>query len=107
MATITIGQKEFELEEAEVYQQDLLFYKDNPRVYSALRENGNDNPTQTEIQEKMCSMEHVKELKSQIQQNGGLIEPLVVVERNSRLVVLEGNSRLAAYRLLAAGDPLK
>ena len=45
MATITIGQKEFELEEAEVYQQDLLFYKDNPRVYSALRENGNDNPT--------------------------------------------------------------
>ena len=107
MATITIGQKEFELEEAEVYQQDLLFYKDNPRVYSALRENGNDNPTQTEIQEKMCSMEHVKELKTQIQQNGGLIEPLVIVERNSCLVGLEGNSRLAAYRLLAAGDPLK
>lgn len=31
----------------------------------------------------------------------------MVVKRNGEYVVLEGNSRLAAYRLLAAKDPIK
>ena len=65
--------------QTELLQQDLLFYLDNPRVYSVLHENGHDNPTQTEIEEIMCSLDHVKSLKSQIMQNGGLIEPLIVV----------------------------
>ena len=34
---------------------------------------------------------------------GGLLEP-IIVRRN---VVLEGNSRLAAYRMLAEKDPIK
>lgn len=107
METITIGKKEFKVEEKFLKQDELLFYDENPRVYSALRENGDEHPTQADIQEKMCSMEHVKELKYQIEQNGGLIEALIVVQRNGDYVVLEGNSRLAAYRLLANNDPLK
>ena len=107
MGVRVIGQKKFEVSEDELYQQELLFYTDNPRVYSVLREKGHDNPTQTEIEETMCSLEHVKNLKSQIQQNGGLIEPLIVVRRKDRYIVLEGNSRLAAYRILAKNDPLK
>lgn len=107
MGIRVIGQKKFEVTETELLQQDLLFYLDNPRVYSVLHENGHDNPTQTEIEEIMCSLDHVKSLKSQIMQNGGLIEPLIVVKRKDRYVVLEGNSRLAAYRILAKNDPLK
>lgn len=107
MGIRVIGQKKFEVTETELLQQDLLFYIDNPRVYSVLHENGHDNPTQTEIEEIMCSLDHVKSLKSQIMQNGGLIEPLIVVKRKDRYVVLEGNSRLAAYRILAKNDPLK
>ena len=106
MGIRVIGQKKFEVTETELLQQDLLFYLDNPRVYSVLHENGHDNPTQTEIEEIMCSLDHVKSLKSQIMQNGGLIEPLIVVKRKDRYVVLEGNSRLAAYRILAKNDPL-
>lgn len=84
MGIRVIGQKKFEVTETELLQQDLLFYLDNPRVYSVLHENGHDNPTQTEIEEIMCSLDHVKSLKSQIMQNGGLIEPLIVVKRKDR-----------------------
>lgn len=51
MGIRVIGQKKFEVTETELLQQDLLFYLDNPRVYSVLHENGHDNPTQTEIEE--------------------------------------------------------
>lgn len=107
METITIGNKEFDVKEMYIDQQELLFYVDNPRVYSVLRENGNDNPSQIEIENKMRAMEHVKELRFQIEQNGGLIEAIVVVKRDGEYVVLEGNSRLAAYRILAEKDPIK
>ena len=59
MGIRVIGQKKFEVTETELLQQDLLFYIDNPRVYSVLHENGHDNPTQTEIEEIMCSLDHV------------------------------------------------
>lgn len=106
MSKITIGKKEYEVIEAQLNQCELLFYEDNPRVYSILRANGG-TPTQKEIEEKMTSMDHVKQLRLSIEQNGGLIDPLIVVKRGSDLVVLEGNSRLAAYRLLAEKDPVK
>ena len=106
MSKITIGKKEFEVTEKQLNQCELLFYEDNPRVYSILRANGG-TPTQKEIEEKMTSMDHVKQLRLSIEQNGGLIDPLIVVKRGTDLVVLEGNSRLAAYRLLAEKDPVK
>lgn len=71
---------------------------DNPRVYSVVRANGKQ-PTQEEIQQQLSDLEHVKELREDIKRNGGLIEPLIV--RGGSLDVLEGNSRLAAYRKLA------
>lgn len=106
MSKITIGRKEYDVEEQLLNQCELLFYEENPRVYSILRSNGSI-PTQKEIENKMTSMEHVKQLRLSIEQNGGLIDPLIVVKRNGDYVVLEGNSRLAAYRLLAGKDPLK
>jgi ParB-like nuclease domain len=47
----------------------------------------------------------LKALIHDISDNGGLIDPLVV--RDKDFVVLEGNSRLAAYRFLASKDPIK
>ncbi len=85
-------------------QQKLKFFADNPRVYSVVRANGKQ-PTQDEIQEQLSELEHVKELREDIKRNGGLLEPLIV--RGVSLEVLEGNSRLAAYRQLADKDPIK
>src|SRR5690242_16349796 len=85
-------------------QKKLLFFADNPRVYSVVRANGKQ-PTQEEIQQQLSDLEHVKELREDIKRNGGLIEPLIV--RGGSFEVLEGNSRLAAYRQLAVKDPIK
>jgi hypothetical protein len=85
-------------------QSKLQFFPDNPRVYSVVREDGKA-PTQEEIRDRLLEMEHVKLLIQDIKANGGLIEPLVV--RDETLEVLEGNSRLAAYRYLAKNEPIK
>lgn len=85
-------------------QSTLKFYADNPRVYSVVRANGKV-PTQDEIQEQLSELDHVRELRDDIRRNGGLLEPLIV--RDGTLDVLEGNSRLAAYRQLAAKEPIK
>lgn len=104
MSKLTIAKTEYDAEERYILQGDLKFYKKNPRIYSILNTDGTD-PTQEEIQAKMVKMDHVKQLKLSIKANGGLIDPLIVLDGD--LVVLEGNSRLAAYRLLAEEDPLK
>lgn len=100
---LDIGDKRFLVREEDVPVRDLLFYVDNPRVYSMLHNDG-EAPTQEEIEEHMLGMEHVKELRQSIEQVG-LIDPLIV--RDGDFVVLEGNSRLAAYRKLAKKDPIK
>lgn len=102
--TLDIAGKRYNVEEIELDQSTLKFYLENPRVYSSIRIN-NDNPTQEEIESAMKKMEHVKKLRLAIETNGGLIDPIIV--RNSDRVVLEGNSRLAAYRILCEKNPMK
>jgi hypothetical protein len=87
-----------------VPQKDLRYYVDNPRVYSSLRSDG-QTPSQEEIQECLQDMEHVRILIRDIELHGGLIEPLIV--RDGSMEVLEGNSRLAAYRFLAGQNAIK
>lgn len=100
---MTIGNKQVKVIEKELQQSQLLFYPENPRVYNALHGIVGDNPSQEEIQRHMQQLENVKILKLSIEANGGLLEP-IIVRKN---IVLEGNSRLAAYRLLAKNDPIK
>ncbi len=83
---------------------DLQFYPDNPRVYSLVHSNEHE-PSQETIERKLLELEHVKQLVQDIKNHGGLIEPLLV--RDGTLDVLEGNSRLAAYRYLATKDATK
>ena len=98
---IILRGREITLSVGFVDQTSLRFYAENPRIYSSIwREEGNE-PTQQEIFEVLSRRENVREtLVPSIRANGGLIEPLLV--RGN--VVLEGNSRLAAYRLLARED---
>lgn len=98
---LTIGKKDYTVQIVELNQADLKFYPENPRVYSVLNING-EEPSQDDIEDYMCSMEHVKQLRISIESNGGLIDPLIV--RDGDFTVLEGNSRLAAYRLLCRTD---
>lgn len=101
---IRLKGKDVATETREIDQKSLQFYADNPRIYSLVRSDGHV-PTQDEICKQLQNLDHVKELVHDISANGGLIDPLLV--RDGDFVVLEGNSRLAAYRHLATKDPIK
>ena len=100
---ISVG-KEYDVVKIEINQSLLQFYPENPRVYSALSADYAE-PDQETIEKIMITMDHVKQLKESIKANGGLIDPVIVKDKD--FIVLEGNSRLAAYRLLAKEDPIK
>jgi hypothetical protein len=96
---IPIKGKKYAVSISYLKHEDLKFYPENPRVYSVLHDGAGKAPTQEEIQACLQDMEHVRDLRDDIKENGGLIEPLYVKEKT--LEVVEGNSRLAAYRMLA------
>jgi len=102
--TLTIRDEEIIVEVRSVDHRTLKFFVKNPRVYSIVRET-DEEPSQEHIEEQMKGMDHVKDLVKRIRRHGGLIEALVV--RKDTLEVIEGNSRLAAYRILFQEDPAK
>lgn len=82
----------------------LKFYPENPRIFSIIGA-GEKVPDQEEIEVRLLGMDHVKTLIQDIKRNKGLIDPVIV--KDGSLEVLEGNSRLAAYRALSKDDPIK
>ena len=103
--TLLIRGQEIPVFTTTLRQDTLRFFVDNPRVYSVLRKDDAEEPSQEEIQAKLLDMDHVKELIQDIKRDGGLTDPIIV--RAGTLEVLEGNSRLAAYRHLVKLDPIK
>jgi hypothetical protein len=102
--SLTLHGRELQTETKMFDQAKLRFYESNPRIYSIVRA-GESSPSQDDIFEKLSDLEHVRELVLNIKENGGLIEPLLI--KPETLEVLEGNSRLAAYRRLCTENPIK
>lgn len=102
--SITIRGKEIEVERCNKNIGDIRYYPDNPRIYSMVY-TGGSQPTQSEIEERLLKMDHVKQLIQSIKANGGITDPIIV--HGSSNEVLEGNSRLAAYRALAKKDGIR
>ncbi len=88
---------------------ELKFLPDNPRVYACTHgEPDFDNRTEEEQQniifEKLQQEPSVKRLLPEVKRHGGLMEWILV--RHDTMEVIEGNSRLAVYRLLhEKGEP--
>ncbi|MYB77240.1 MAG: hypothetical protein F4X83_09120, partial [Chloroflexi bacterium] len=87
---------------------ELHFLPDNPRVYAAIREMSDfpdltPEEKQVRIYERMLEEPSVKNLIPEIKRDKGLQEPIIV--RWDTQQVIEGNSRLAAYRKLRDEDP--
>ena len=101
--TLTLGGQEIPVRNGSLPIHDLDFYSENPRIYSLIQRPGIE-PSQEEIFERLRRLDHVKQLIQSIRANGGLTDPMLV--RDGDLVVLEGNSRLAAYRELARNDAI-
>ena len=109
---LKIRKKIVPYEEMWVSVNDLEFYPENPRIYSRFVDS--EERTQENIQEKLEAMDHVKELRAQIDADGQVNEPLICMQVGEgseldgqrRYVVLEGNSRLAAVRMEKKGGAL-
>ena len=72
----------------------------NPRLFPA-----SDEADEVDIIARLYRSEDLSELLQSIAANGYLdIEPLIVLEENENLTVLEGNRRLAAIRLFEKRD---
>ena len=102
--TLTLGGEEIPVRNGLLPVHDLSFYPENPRIYSLIQRPG-VMPSQDEILNRLSRMDHVKQLIQSIMANGGLTDPMLV--KDDDFVVLEGNSRLAAYRVLARNAPLE
>lgn len=100
-----LRKKEVPYKEIQVSVKQLAFYPENPRVYSQFA--GSGDRTQENIQEKLAAMDHVRELRSQIDRDGQVNDPFFCMPISSEselhgqydYQVLEGNSRLAALRM--------
>ena len=102
--TILIRGEDVEVKRGKIDHKKLKFYAENPRLYSLVRPDEGE-PDQEVIEDRLVKMDHVKELIQSIKENGGLMEPIFV--HGQTFEVLEGNSRLAAYRRLSETDPFK
>ena len=101
---LKIKGKDIPVEIGDINQFELNFYPDNPRVFSIVHAD-TTSPTQEDIEKKLLKMDHVKQLIKDIKHNDGLLDPVIV--HGGTMDVVEGNSRLAAYRELARKDPIK
>ena len=81
----------------------LRFLQENPRVYTVTHgqagfESKPPEEQQEEIFLALRNEPSVKNLQADIRRHGGLMEPILI--RHDTNEVIEGNSRLAVYRLL-------
>ena len=106
--TISIMEEEVEATLTTMAIDKLLFLPDNPRVFAAIREISRftqltDEEQQAEIYRQLLRETSVKNLRPEIQRDGGLQEAIIV--RHDTNQVIEGNSRLAVYRYLHDTNP--
>ena len=98
--TMMIGNKAIPIKMAEIDIFDLDYYPENPRINYVLSKLG-DALDQKTIEESLWKLDSTKELAEDIRKNGGLIEEVLVMGNQ----VIEGNSRLCAYRHLYKSTP--
>ena len=101
--TMKIRGEDVSIRRGELEHIKLKFYPENPRLFSIVKPDEVE-PDQEDIQKRLLRMQHVKALVQDIKSNGGLIDPIIV--RDGTYEVLEGNSRLAAYRRLSESEPI-
>ncbi len=94
---VVIGQKiQTRIEEIDIFK--LNYWKENPRVNAIIKQNFGDKDISDEDIEKLLwdKVDSVRDLCQDIKKHGGLIDEIMVKGN----IVLEGNSRLCAYRHL-------
>jgi hypothetical protein len=92
---IVIENKKIQTQIKELDIFELKYFLENPRINYMMAKSIN-TATQDDIDKRLWSLESVKRLSEAIDKNGGLLEEIIVMNNE----VVEGNSRLCAYRHL-------
>ena len=93
--------KGHKLEERYMKASELLFWKDNPRIYESIRMKVGEELSQDDIKEFMLQQDSTKKLLKTIKKDGGVTDVLLVRKEDaSQYVVYEGNTRLAIVKKL-------
>lgn len=104
-----ILKEEYNFPESSISIEKLRFWPENPRIYSEVfsfyEENKHEDLNSPQLQEKIFQIlkdrDDVRELRRQIEEAGGLTEPLIVRKSlDGNYDVLEGNRRLAACQMI-------
>lgn len=93
--SIVIHGRQLTVETKEIDIFDVDYYRDNPRVHYIVSRHTGDVTSEI-IEKALMSMDATKDLVRDIEDNGGLIEAILVLNNQ----VIEGNTRLCAYRRL-------
>ena len=94
---IVVGGNKIKTEMKELDIFEIKYWRENPRVDSILKQKfPTHEVADGDIEKELWALESVKDLYQEIKQNKGLIDEIFVKGD----VVLEGNSRLCAYRHL-------
>lgn len=94
--TITVQGRAIRYETRVLNTDDLRYYSANPRIKYIVGRYQPHEITPDVIEGALLAMESTRELMADIDANGGLLEPVLVLGD----LVVEGNTRLCAYRRL-------
>jgi len=92
---IVIDNKKIQTQIKELNIFEISYFLENPRI-NYMMGKVNTDISQDDIDKNLWRLESVKKLYEDIERNGGLLEEIIVVDGK----VVEGNSRLCAYRHL-------
>ena len=94
---ISVLGKKIQTKIVEIGIFQLHYWKENPRINAIINQKYRDQEIQeSEIETELWEKDSVKDLFNDIDMHGGLIDEILVKDN----IVLEGNSRLCAYRHL-------
>ena len=105
---ITIFDEPIDVKDDYLRVESLLFLMDNPRVYACIQGDADfdgltDEEKQERIYHRLKDERSVANLVREVERHKGLMEPILV--RLDTRQVIEGNSRLAVYRMLQERHP--
>jgi uncharacterized protein YukE len=95
--SITVLGREITYEIKDVDISSLEYYSENPRINYIISKYPKENITQEFIGQELLKLDSTKEIIKDLEQNKGLLDEVYVVGNK----VVEGNTRLCAYRRLS------
>jgi len=99
--TITVMGRIITYEIKDIDINDVQYYSENPRINYIISKYPKNEITQDLIQNELLKLEQTRERIKDLEENKGLIDEIYILNKK----VIEGNTRLCAFRMLSKKYP--